>query len=337
MKQDFVQVISDLKKKIYHPIYFLFGDESYYIDEVVDYIEAHVLNETEKAFNFQILYGKEVSALQVVESALRLPMMANHQLIIVKEAQQLSAFGDFEEYFKNPTPSTILVLAYKHTNPDKRKTIFKNLITSKTSAAMESKAIRDYEVSKWISNYASEKQLSISAKGIEMLNEFLGADISKIVNELDKLQMILGEKADISEEDIEKNIGASKDYNIFEFTAALGDKNLEKTYRILHYFEANPKGLVLPLALGTIHALYQKIFLCKYATGTNDRDLAVMLKTNPYFVKDYKRYANKYTLTQLEETLKILGDYDLKSKGLGNKSLNASELLTEMTYTIFSL
>jgi DNA polymerase-3 subunit delta len=337
LKQEFAQVLTDLKNKIYHPIYFLFGEESYYIDQVVDYIEKHVLNESERAFNFQVLYGKEVDAMQVMESARRLPMMANHQLIIVKEAQQLSSFGKLEDYFKNPTPSTILVLAYKHSKPDKRKTVFKELIASKSSSAMESKAIRDYEVSKWITNYAREKKLTISPKGVEMLTEFLGADISKIVNEIDKLQMILGEKVSISEDDIERNIGASKDYNIFEFTAALGDKNLEKTYRILHYFEANPKGLVLPIALGTIHALYQKIYLCKYSGGSADRDLAVLLKTNPYFVKDYKRYANNYSLNQLERTFEILGEYDLKSKGLGNKSLTSYELLTEMTYKIYSL
>lgn len=337
MKQEYTQVLSDLKKKIYHPIYFLFGDESYYIDEIVDYIEKHVLNETEKAFNFQVLYGKEVDPQQVVESARRLPMMANHQLIIVKEAQQLKPFTDFEDYFIKPTPSTILVLAYKHSKPDKRKTIFKELIASKHSSAMESLAIRDYEVSKWISSYAKQKKLDISLKGIEMLTEFLGNDISKIVNELDKLQMILGENARISEEDIEKNIGASKDYNIFEFTAALGDKNHEKTYRILHYFEANPKGLVFPMAIGTIYGLYQKIYLCKYVGGMADRDLAAVLKSNSYFVKDYKRYANKYSLDQLEETFKLIGEYDLKSKGLGNKSLTDSELLTEMTYKIFSL
>lgn len=337
MKQEYSQVLSDLKKKIYHPIYFLFGDESYYIDEIVDYIESNVLNETEKAFNFQVLYGKEVEPIQVMESARRLPMMANHQLIIVKEAQQLTPFANLEDYIKNPTPSTILVLAYKHKNPDKRKTIFKDLIASKYSAAMESKAIRDYEVSRWITDYTKEKKLSISPKGIEMLTEFLGADISKIVNELDKLEMILGKGASVSEDDIEKNIGASKDYNIFEFTAALGDKNLEKSYRILQYFEANPKGLVLIMALGTIHALYQKIYLCKFASASGDRELASLLKTSPYFVKDYKRYAKKYSITQLEKTFEILGEYDLKSKGLGSKSLSPSELLTEMTYKIYSL
>lgn len=337
MKKDYQQVISDLKNKIYHPIYFLFGDESYYIDSVVSYIEKHVLTESEKAFNFQVLYGKEVEPMQIVESASRLPMMANHQLVIVKEAQQLKNIQALEGYINKPTQTTILVLAFKHTNPDKRKTFFKNLIASSHSVAMESKAIRDYEVAKWISAYTSEKKLKISPKGVEMLAEFLGTDISKIVNEIDKLLMIKGAGATISEEDIEKNIGASKDYNIFELTAALGDKNSEKTFRILQYFSANPKGLVLVMALGTIHGLYQKIYLCKHAANASDRELASMLKVNPFFVKDYKRYAAKYSLPQLEQTFELINEYDLKSKGLGNKNLSHPELLTELSYRIFSL
>lgn len=337
MKKDYSQVLADLKNKIYQPIYFLFGDESYYIDSVVSYIEKNVLTETEKAFNFQVLYGKEVEAMQIAESASRLPMMANHQLIIVKEAQQLNNIQALEDYLNKPSQTTILVLAYKHKNPDKRTAFFKNLIASPHSAAMESKAIRDYEVAKWISAYAGEKKLNISPKGIEMLAEFLGADISKIVNEIDKLLMIKGVGANISEEDIEKNIGASKDYNIFELTAALGEKNSEKAFRILQYFSANPKAFVLIMALGTINGLYQKIYLCKHAVHADDRELASILKVGPYFVKDYKRYASKYGLDQLEKTFELINEYDLKSKGLGSKTLSDSELLTELCYRIFNL
>jgi DNA polymerase-3 subunit delta len=337
LKQEFNQIISDLQKKIYHPIYFLFGDEAHYIDKVVDYIDANVLNESEKAFNQQVLYGKDVDAGQIVESAMRLPMMSNYQVVIIKEAQQVKTFGDLASYFAKPTPSTLLVLAYKHQNPDKRKTVFKDLIASKHSVAMESKAIRDYEVSKWISSYASTEKLKVSPKGIEMLAEFLGPDIAKIVNELDKLKLILGEGVEITEADIEKNIGASKDYNIFEFTKAVGERNTEKTFRILQYFEANPKNLILTIALGTINVFFHKLYLTKFAGNMADRDFGALLKIHPFIAKDYKVYANKYKVQQIEAAFEIIGDYDLKSKGLGSKSLSGPELLTEMTYKIFAL
>lgn len=337
MKQEFKQILADLQKKIYHPIYFLFGDESYYIDKVVDYIHEHALNDTEKAFNQQVFYGKDVEATQIMESARRLPMMSNHQLVIIKEAQQLKTFADLRPYFKQPTPSTILVLAFKHQNPDKRKTVFKELIASKSCAAMESKAIRDYEVSKWISSYASQEKLKISPKGVEMLAEFLGTDISKIVNEIDKLVLIKGKGAAISEADIEKNIGASKDYNIFEFTNALGLRNKEKTFRILQYFESNPKSLILPIALGTINGFYQKVYLSKFAGNMADRDFGALLKLHPFIAKEYKKYAAQYSLDQLESAFQVIGDYDLKSKGFGSKTTTGPDLLKEMTYKIYAL
>lgn len=337
MKFEYAQVIQELSKKVFHPVYFLFGDEAYYIDKVVDYIESNALNETEKAFNQQVLYGKDVEAYQIIESARRLPMMANAQVIIVKEAQQVKNFNDLEAYFSKPTPSTILVLAYKHQNPDKRKTIFKDLIAHKDSVAMESVAIKDYEVSKWISSYASEKNLDINPRAVEMLAEFLGADVSKIVNEIDKLLLVKGKNHSITEDDIEKNIGASKEYNIFEFTKAIGERNLEKSYKILHYFDQNPKSLVLPLALGTVSSFFQKVYVSKFAGNMLDKDFGALLKLHPFIAKDYKKYANQYSVQQLERIFEMLGDYDLKSKGLGSKSASPSELLTEMTYKIFAV
>ncbi len=337
MKQEFKQIISDIDKKIFHPIYFLFGDESYYIDKVVAEIESKALTESEKAFNQQIHYGKDVDANQILESAGRLPMMSNYQVVVVKEAQQLRDFDELAPYFKKPTPSTILVLAFKHKNPDKRKTIYKELIANKQSAAMESKAIRDYEVSKWISSYASQEKLKISPKGVEMLAEFLGADISKIVNEIDKLRLIIGKDKDITEADIEKNIGASKDYNIFEFTNALGQRNGEKTFRILQYFESNSKSLVLQMALGTINGFYQKVYLSKFAGNMADRDFGALLKLHPFIAKEYKKYAAQYSVAQLEGVFQLIGEYDLKSKGYGSKTATGPELLKELTYKIYAL
>lgn len=337
MIQQYEQIIKDVKNKILHPIYFLFGDEAFYIDKVVDYIEANALDEHQKAFNQQIVYGKDVDVSQIKDIISRLPMASNYQVLIVKEAQQLKSFESLESYFNKPNKSTILVLAYKHKKPDKRKKIFKELINNKNSAALESKAIRDYEVSKWISSYAKNSKLNISPKGVEMLAEFLGTDISKIVNELDKLVLIKGKGASIDEADIEKNIGASKDYNIFEFTKALGERNKEKTFKILQYFDANPKSLVLQVALGTINGFYHKLYLTKFAGNMGDKDFGALLKLHPFIAKDYKKYANQYTINQIEDIFEMFGEYDLKSKGLGSKSATPSELLKEMSFKIFAV
>jgi len=334
--QQYDQVINDIKKKVFKPIYFLFGDEAYYIDKVVDFIEKNALAEHEKSFNQQIIYGKDTDASQIKDMASRLPMMASHQVLIIKEAQHLKTFSELENYFNSPNKTTLLVLAYKHRNPDKRKKIFKELIKNNHSAAVESKAIRDYEVSKWIAVYAKQSKLDISPKGVEMLAEFLGTDISKIVNEIDKLILIKGKGASISEADIEKNIGASKDYNIFEFTKALGERNTEKTYKILKYFEANPKSLVLQLALGSINGFFHKMYLTKFAGNMGDKEFGALLKLHPFIAKDYKRYAQKYTVNQIEYIFEMIGEYDLKSKGLGSKSATPSDLLKEMSFKIFA-
>ncbi|MCB9256587.1 MAG: DNA polymerase III subunit delta [Chitinophagales bacterium] len=337
MIKEFDQIVKDLKARIFHPIYFLFGDEAYYIDQLVEYIEKNVLTDAEKAFNQQSLYGKDVSVVQVLEAAGRLPMMANHQVLLVKEAQQLKSFEDLAAYVSKPVASTILVLAFKHQNPDKRKAIFKELLKSDNVVAMESKAIRDYEVAKWIEAYCRKKNLNLSTKGVEMLAEFLGTDISKIVNELDKLELVVGKGVAISEADIEKNIGASKDYNIFEFTNAMGLRNTEKTFRILQYFDANPKSLILPVALGTINGFFQKMYLTKFAGNMQDKDFGALLKLHPFVAKDYKKYAANYSAEQLEAIFELLGEYDLKSKGFGNKSAESADLLKEMCFKIYAL
>ncbi|MCB0510500.1 MAG: DNA polymerase III subunit delta, partial [Bacteroidetes bacterium] len=177
----------------------------------------------------------------------------------------------------------------------------------------------------------------LSTKGVEMLAEFLGTDISKIVNELDKLELVVGKGVAISEADIEKNIGASKDYNIFEFTNAMGLRNTEKTFRILQYFDANPKSLILPVALGTINGFFQKMYLTKFAGNMQDKDFGALLKLHPFVAKDYKKYAANYSAEQLEAIFELLGEYDLKSKGFGNKSAESADLLKEMCFKIYAL
>ncbi|MGB1248678.1 MAG: DNA polymerase III subunit delta [Chitinophagales bacterium] len=338
MIKEYKQIIADIKKKIFHPIYFLFGDEAYYTDKIVSFIEENALDEGAKAFNQTVLYGKDVEIGQVIDAASRLPMMSAHQVLIVKEAQELKKIEALISYVEKAPASTLLVLAYKHKSVDKRKKFFKTIINSKNSIAHESKALRDYEIEKWLSGYIAGKKLQISPKGVQLLAEYLGTDLSKIEHEIDKLLLVKGTDTNITEADIEENIGISKEYNIFELNNALGSKDKTKCYKIVQYFNANPKSFVMPMALGTIYGFYQKIYLAKYAGSMQDRDLGALLRLHPFIAKDYKRYAANYSPMQLDRIMKLLGEYDLKSKGMGaTGSTTHGEFLKEMTAKILSL
>lgn len=335
--QEVNAILSKLKKKEYSPIYFLYGTEALYIDQVVDFIEKKVLTDSEKSFNQSVLYGRDTVASQIVEVCSRLPMMASHQVVIVKEAQDIKQFDFFEKYFKNPVSSTILVFAYKHKKVDKRKAIFKSLLKNTNVVALETNVIRDYEVLGWINNYIKTKKIIISAKGVQLLAEFLGTDLAKITHEIDKLVLIKGEGVSISEEDIEKNIGISKEYNIFELSNALGERNHLKSYKIVNYFIANPKSLFLPMAIGTIYSFYTKLFLVKYAGNADSRTLGSILKINPYIAKNYMHYAANYDLKQIKNIFDVLREYDLKSKGMGATGATPQgEFLKEMIAKILN-
>lgn len=330
-------ILSKLKQKEFTPIYFLHGTEALYIDQITDYIEKNVLTESEQSFNQTLLYGRDVEASQIVEICSRLPMMASHQVVIVKEAQEIKGFEYLEKYFLKPVVSTILVLAYKHKKIDKRKVVFKNVLKNNQATILETELIKDYEVAKWIANYVKTKKLNFSPKAIELLAEFLGTDLAKITHEIDKLILIKGANASISEEDIEKNIGISKEYNIFELTNAIGEKNNVKTHQIVNYFIMNPKSLFLPLAISTIYSFFTKILLVKHSRSTDSKTLGSILKINPFIAKNYLVYAANYDYNSLIDIFEILRDYDLKSKGIGaTGATSAGELLKEMLAKILN-
>ncbi len=336
MIQSYQDILSNLKKQIYKPIYFFFGTEAYYIDNLVKYIENNVLKEQDKAFNQQVLYGKDIDVQHLLESAMRLPMMANYQVIIVKEAQQLKNIETLLPYINRPTPSTILLLAYKHKSPDKRKVFFKELIKHKDTVALESNEVRDYQINDWINQYALSENLKIAPKAVAMLAEYLGNDLSKIVNEIDKVLLLKGKGATISEQDIEENVGISKDYNFFELSKALGNKKLENVFKIVQYFDANPKNLIFPMALTTIFNFFEKVYLSKFANHLNNKEFGSLLKIHPFIAKDYKIYAQKYSIQQIEDIFALIGIYDLKAKGIGNNSFSSVDLLKELAFKIIT-
>lgn len=328
-------ILAKLKNKIYHNIYFLHGTESFYIDEITNYIEKNVLNESEKAFNQIVLYGRDIEVQQVLETCSRLPMMSSHQVVIIKEAQDLKNIDTLENYFNKPVSSTILVFAYKHKKIDKRKLIFKNLLKNDKAVVLETIELRDYEIPPWINKYAKSKKVDISPNGVTMLAEFLGNDLKKISHEIEKLVLIKGEGISISEADIEKNIGISKDYNIFELNNALGERNHLKVYKMVQYFIANPKSLPFPLAMSSMYGFFIKLFLLKYTKNFDNNSLASTLKVNPYIVKTYVQYAANYNANQLRNIFELLHEYDLKSKGIGSTGATSEgELIKELTAKI---
>ncbi len=336
MPAAFEEIMSDLKKRIFKPVYFLAGDEPYYIDLITEYIEEKVLPEAEKAFNQLIIYGEETSVSSIIETARRFPMMASHQVVIVKEAQALKKIEDLMFYLDKPLLSTILVLNYKYKVIDKRTKLYKTLDTQ--GAYFESMRLRDYQVPPWIERYLMTKGIKTDPDASAMLTEYLGTDLHKIVNELDKLLITLPEgKPVITSSLIEKNIGISKDYNNFELQKAIGEKNIYKANMIIYYFANNPKENPITLTIASLFSFFTKILTYHYLTDKSKNNVASVLKINPFFVKDYETSATKYNASKTVQIISLLRTFDMKSKGFGDISTDPGDLLKELVYKILHL
>jgi DNA polymerase III subunit delta len=336
MPATFEEIISDLKKRIFKPVYFLAGDEPYYIDLITDFIAEKVLSDEEKAFNQIIIYGEETSVNSIIETSRRFPMMASHQVVIVKEAQALKKIEDLAIYLDKPLLSTILVLNYKYKVIDKRTKLYKTLDTQ--GVYYESMRLRDYQVPPWIERYLMTKGIKINPDASAMLTEFLGADLHKIVNELDKLLITLpAGKPVITTSLIEKNIGISKDYNNFELQKAIGEKNILKANMIVRYFTENPNDNPVTLTIASLFSLFTKILTYHYLTDKSKNNVASVLKIHPYFVKDYEISAMKYDATKTIQIISLLRTYDMKTKGFGDVSTDQGDLLKELVYKVLHL
>ena len=326
------KILSELKNKIYRPIYFLHGDEPYYIDQISDYISDNVLSESEKSFNQTVMYGKDVTAEDVDNAARRYPMMANHQVLIVKEAQHMKNIDKLVYYAQQPLESTILVINFKYKKPDKRKKLF--TVLKKKAIIFESKKLYDNQVPDWINNYLSSKKYKINPRASQLLTEFLGTELSKIKNELDKLCLILPKGTEITDSHIEKNIGISKDYNNFELQVALRNKNIKKTYRIVNHFAANPRDNPLVVTISSLYYFFSNIITYHYLKDKSRNNAAAELKVHPFFVKDYQNAANKYSIGKVVNIISYLRECDMKSKGWENVSTSHADLLRELVYKI---
>ncbi|MFB9052606.1 DNA polymerase III subunit delta [Formosa undariae] len=323
------QLVADIKQKNLKPIYLLMGEETYYIDKLSDYIEDHVLNEEEKGFNQMVLYGRDVTVEDIVGHAKRYPMMAEYQVIIVKEAQDLSRTIDkLADYAKNPQPSTILVLNYKYKSVDKRKAVYKTI--KKSGVVFESKKLYENQVADWIRRILAPKSYTITPKAAQMLVEFLGNDLSKINNELDKLQIVLPKDSQITPEHIEENIGISKDYNNFELRKAIGARDVLKAQRIVKYFAENPKDNPMVVTVSLVFAFFSQLLQVHGLSDKNPRNVASAIKINPYFVDEYLVALRNYPMRKVSANIAILREFDVKSKGVGSNAVPQGDLLKEL-------
>lgn len=333
--EEVLKIVNDIKAGIIKPIYFLMGEEPYYIDKLSDYIEKNILTEEEKGFNQTILYGRDVSIEDVISTAKRYPMMSERQVVIVKEAQDLSRTIDkLESYVENPLLSTVLVFCYKYKTLDKRKKMTKLL--DKAGVVFESKKLYENQVGDWIKRILSGKGYEIEPKANAMLVEFLGTDLGKINNELEKLQIILPKETTITPKDIEENIGFSKDFNVFELRKAIGEGNQLKAYKIAQYFSDNQKEHPIVMTIGLIFSFFVQILQYHGLKDKNPKNVAVVLKVNPFFLKDYDVALRNYPMKKVSQIVATLRDIDLKSKGVGANAIPQSDLLREMLYKIFN-
>ena len=327
------KIITDWKKGIFQPVYWLEGEEEYFIDMAVKYAEHHIINESEAAFNLSIFYGKDAGWPDVINACRRYPMFAERQVVIVKEAQQMKDIEKLEAYIDNPLSSTILVIAYKDKKLDARKK-FAKLVKEK-GVLLTTKKLYENQVMEWTENFLASKGLSITQKGLALLVDHIGNDLSRIVNEIEKLQVNIGTRQSVSEDDIERNVGISKDFNVFELTTAFASKDVPGAIRIINYFESNPKAAPIQLVLPSLYSFFSKVMMV-FGAGAEEKSVATAIGVNPFFVKDYLKAARIYTYPGVEKALILLHFYNLKSVGIRDSGTEDASLLREMAVKIMS-
>jgi DNA polymerase-3 subunit delta len=347
------QILLDLKRRIFKPVYFLCGEEAFYIDVISDYIEHHVLEEADREFNQTVVYGKDIDLVSILGQAKQFPMMSEHQVVIVKEAQNLkelnksagsddegasskpvsnTATQQFLAYINNPQPTTILVFCFKYKTIDKRGAIAKAL--QKQAVYLESPKLYDNQLPEWIGNYVKDKGYTVGPKATFLMAEFLGNDLGKIANEINKLMISLPAGSEITAELVQDNIGISKDYNVFELQDALAKKDILKANRIINHFAANEKEHPAVMVLSSLFGYFSKILKYHFLQDKSKFAAAQALGVNPYIVDGYAKAAANYSSMKLKHIFSYLKEYDLKTKGVDNSSVGNGELMKELIFKI---
>lgn len=332
------KVLEDLKNNKYSPVYFLQGEEPYYIDRISDYIEKNCLSETEKGFNQTVLYGKESAMSTILNNARRFPMMSERQVVIVKEAQEIPDLGKetgdkmLEAYIQKPLPSTVLVFCHKYKTLDGRKAIGKSI--DKHAILVNSQKVKDYQLPEWVERYLKEKGFKISQRAAALVAESIGNDLSRLSNEMDKLLINLTKGTEINEELVEKYVGISKEYNVFELQKALIKKDIFRANKIVNYFEANPKNNPIIPIITVLFNFYSKLLLLHASDNKSEGHLVKLLQVYPGFVKDYTQAAGMYSPAKVVKIISYLREADLRSKGVNSVSITEGQILKELVFKI---
>jgi len=324
------KIISGWKKKQYKPVYWLEGEEDYYIDQVVNYAEHHILSESEAGFNLTVFYGKDANWADIINACRRYPMFSERQVVLLKEAQQMRDIDKLEPYIENPLSSTILVVSYKEKKVDGRTSLSKLL--KKNAEVLTTKKMYDNQLPDWTHDLVISKGYEISQKALLLLVDHIGNDLNRIDNEVEKILVNLGTRKNITEDDVEKYVGVSKEYNPFELQAAVVKKDLPKAIRIVQYFEANPKAAPIQLVLPTLFNLFSKTYMVFGQTAKDDKSVAVNIGVNPFFVKDYMATAKNYGYEGVEAALLLLHEYNLRSVGVNNAGSSDASLMKELLF-----
>ena len=322
------KIISDWKKQSFKSLYWLEGEEDYYIDMVMEYAEHHILDEAAAGFNLTVFYGKDAEWATVINACKRYPMFAERQVVLLKEAQQMRDLEKLESYFERPLSSTVFVVGYKGKTFDKRTKLYKLL--KQNAEIFNSEKIKDYKLQEWIAQYLQSKGYSINGKAVSLLDEHIGNDLSRIVNEIDKLNLNLKGKKEITEDDIEKFIGISKEYNVFELQAAIAKKDLAKAITIIHYFEGNPKAGPIQMVLPALYASFSKMYTVFGLQDKSEAALRPHFYNNVIAVRNALDTIKRYGYDGIERILLLLHHYNLKGVGVGDTGTSDASLMKEM-------
>ena len=338
MPQNPQQVLKALEEKQYAPLYFLQGEEPYYIDRIANYIENEILTEAEKSFNLIVAYGKDQTISELLAQARRFPMMAERQVVIMKEAQENPDLKKEEcqkllvNYIKAPQPATLLVFAHKHKTLDGRKPLSKLL--DQQAILVTTKKLYDSQVPAWISQYVKEKELNITEKAIRMLQEFVGNTLGRLANEIEKISINLEKGDKIDDEAVQQYIGISKEYNVFELQKALTNKDVLKANQIIQYLAANPKTNPIIPIIALLSTFFSKLLLVHHAKDKTKKNLATVLQVRPYFVDDYLLAAQHYPLQKIIDNINYLHPADLQAKGVDNPTIIERQILKELVFKL---
>ncbi len=322
------KILSDWKKGNFKPIYWLEGEEPYFIDQLVDYAEHKILSESETGFNLTVFYGKDADWAAVVNACRRYPMFAERQVVLLKEAQQMKDIDKIEGYIDNPLSSTIFVVSYKDKKVDGRSKLSKTL--KQKGELLTTKKIYDNQLPDWANQMVQQHGLTINQRALLMLVDHIGNDLIRIQNEIEKLAVNLGARKNITEDDIENYIGVSKEFNVFEMQDAIAKKNFSKAIRIIQYFEANPKAAPIQMILPALYNFFSKVFMVFGAGSNDEKQIATALGINPYFMKDYMQAARNYSFNGVERILLLLHEYNLRSVGVHDAGTGDAGLMKEM-------